>query len=149
MYSLLPIIMFLAPLALAFPKEGPKHHSRHHDDDKPTSISSYYTSTSTITVTKNSDDIPSSFPTLTVSTLPSTDIFPTGTGFTGTGTVISFPTAFSTGDFKIRKRRDLAVLQGRKWTGAGSGTTGCSKPKETGKGKGKHHDDDGGDDDSD
>jgi hypothetical protein len=146
MYSLLPIIMFLAPLALAFPKEDPKHHSRHHDDGFPTSISSY-TSTSTITVTKTSDDSTTSFPTLTVSTLPSTDIFPTGTGLTGSGTIFSFPTAFSTGDFKIRKRRDLAVLQGRKWTGAGSGTTGCSKPKETGKGK--HHDDDGGDDDSD
>jgi len=146
MYSLLPIILLLTPLAIAFPKNGPKHGSRHHDDDTSTSISSY-TRTSTITVTTTSDDSTSSFPTLTVSDLPSTDIFPTGTGFTGTGTVFSFPTAFSTGDFKIKKRRDLAVLQGRKWTGAGSGTTGCSKPKETGKGK--HHDDDGGDDDSD
>jgi len=123
MYSLLPLIFLLVPIALAFPKHGPK-------SEGPKSESFHH----------HHSDITTIYPTLTVSSLPSTDIFPT---VTGTGTIFSYPTAFPTGDFK--KRRDLAVLQGRKWKGSVSGSSGCAKAT----GRGKHGDGDDDDDDND
>ena len=114
MHCLLPIITLLIPLALAFPKHGsPEKHSKHHDDAKHST----------------------SFPTLTIPSTSFTGLFPTGFG---TGTVTSFPTVYATGDFKMR--RDMGVLEGRKWSGKFNGTSGCAKP--TGKKHtGKKHDD--------
>jgi hypothetical protein len=137
MHCLLPLITLLIPLALAFPK-GP-NPSRHHDDDDSE------TTTKTISRTHTR----TTFPTLTIpASFTDIDSFPTGCG---SGTVFSYPTAFSTGDFNDMKMRRRALLEGRHYEGAfGTGTGTGSFPTPTcDKHKGKHGGKDGDKDDDD